>query len=115
VTSCWAPSCSATRLLNVAAAAVTNIVILRLFGASELALLIGTLLITFHLLVFSEIMPKILAASHPEDRTGPPATCRPADHAIPSGRIDCDASSGDCVARWRIKIQTDQSKQKNND
>ena len=48
-------------LLNVAAAAITNIVILRLFGASELALLLGTLLITFILLVFSEIMPKIIA------------------------------------------------------
>jgi Mg2+/Co2+ transporter CorB len=53
-------------LLNVAAAAVTNIIILRLFGASELALLLGTLLITFVLLVFSEIMPKIIAASFPE-------------------------------------------------
>jgi Mg2+/Co2+ transporter CorB len=53
-------------LLNVAAAAVTNVVIMRLFGAGELTLLLGTLAITFVLLVFSEIMPKILAASHPE-------------------------------------------------
>ena len=53
-------------LLNVAAAAVTNVVVMRLFGASELTLLLGTLGITFVLLVFSEIMPKILAASHPE-------------------------------------------------
>jgi Mg2+/Co2+ transporter CorB len=53
-------------LLNVAAAAVTNVVIMRLFGAGELTLLLGTLGITFVLLVFSEIMPKILAASHPE-------------------------------------------------
>ncbi len=53
-------------LLNVAAAAVTNIVVMRLFGADELTLLLGTLGITFVLLVFSEIMPKILAASHPE-------------------------------------------------
>ena len=53
-------------LLNVAAAAVTNIVIMRLFGADELTLLLGTLAITFILLVFSEIMPKILAASYPE-------------------------------------------------
>ncbi len=53
-------------LLNVGAAAITNILILRLFGTSELAILIGTLLITFVLLVFSEIMPKIVAASYPE-------------------------------------------------
>lgn len=53
-------------LLNVAAAAVTNIIILRLFGASELAILIGTLAITFILLVFSEIMPKVIAATYPE-------------------------------------------------
>ncbi len=53
-------------LLNVAAAAITNILILRLFGTSELAILMGTLLITFVLLVFSEIMPKIIAASYPE-------------------------------------------------
>lgn len=53
-------------LLNVAAAAVTNIIILRLFGQDDLALLFGTLGITLTLLVFSEIMPKVLAASYPE-------------------------------------------------
>lgn len=53
-------------LLNVAAAAVTNIIILRLFGQDDLAILLGTLAITFALLVFSEIMPKVLAASYPE-------------------------------------------------
>lgn len=100
-------------LLNVAAAAVTNIVILRLFGASELALLIGTLLITFILLVFSEIMPKILAASHPERI------------ALPSGYLLAPlitlfhpvVSVATAIVRgllWllRIKVQTDQSKQK---
>ena len=53
-------------LLNVAAAAVTNIIILRLFGQDDWAILFGTLAITFALLVFSEIMPKVLAASYPE-------------------------------------------------
>ena len=53
-------------LLNVAAAAVTNIIILRLFGQEDVAILLGTLAITFALLVFSEIMPKVLAASYPE-------------------------------------------------
>ncbi len=53
-------------LLNVASAALTNIIILRYFGASDLALLLSTLGITFVLLVVSEIMPKIIAASYPE-------------------------------------------------
>jgi len=53
-------------LLNVAAAAVTQIIILRLFGASEGWVLASTLGITFVILVFSEIMPKIIASSHPE-------------------------------------------------
>jgi Mg2+/Co2+ transporter CorB len=53
-------------LVNVAAAAVTNIIILRLFGQEDWAILFGTLGITFTLLVFSEIMPKVLAASYPE-------------------------------------------------
>lgn len=53
-------------LLNVAAAAVTNIIILRLFGQDDWAILLGTLAITFALLVFSEITPKVLAASYPE-------------------------------------------------
>ncbi len=100
-------------LLNVAAAAVTNIVILRMFGASELALLFGTLLITFVLLVFSEIMPKIIAASYPERI------------ALPSGYLLAPlitlfhpvvAVAGGMVKGFlhllRIKIETDQSKQK---
>ena len=100
-------------LLNVAAAAVTNILILRLFGASEMALLLGTLAITFTLLVFSEIMPKIIAASHPERI------------ALPSSYLLTPlitlfhpvVSVATAIVRgllWmlRIKIQTDQSKQK---
>ncbi|HCI52701.1 MAG TPA: magnesium and cobalt efflux protein CorC [Gallionella sp.] len=100
-------------LLNVAAAAVTNIVIMRLFGASELALLIGTLLITFVLLVFSEIMPKIIAASYPERI------------ALPSSYLltplitlfhPVVSVAGGIVkgVLWllHIKVQTDQSKQK---
>ena len=53
-------------LLNAAAASLTGIIILRLFGENDLFLLAGTLGITFVLLVFSEIMPKVIAASHPE-------------------------------------------------
>lgn len=100
-------------LLNVAAAAVTNILILRLFGASELALLLGTLGITFILLVLSEIMPKIIAASYPERI------------ALPSSYLLTPlitlfhpvVSVATAIVRgllWilRIKIQTDLSKQK---
>jgi magnesium and cobalt exporter, CNNM family len=53
-------------LLNVAAAALTQIIILRLFGQNEWWVLAGTLGITFLILVFSEIMPKVIAASYPE-------------------------------------------------
>ena len=53
-------------LLNVVAAALTQIIILRLFDQSDWALVTGTLLITFVILVFSEIMPKVIAASYPE-------------------------------------------------
>ncbi len=53
-------------LLNAAAAALTGIIILRLFGSNDWYLLGGTVAISFALLVFSEIMPKVIAASHPE-------------------------------------------------
>ncbi|MBU1213894.1 MAG: HlyC/CorC family transporter [Gammaproteobacteria bacterium] len=53
-------------LVNVAAAAVTNIIVLRIYGQDDLAILLGTLALTFVLLVFSEITPKVLAASYPE-------------------------------------------------
>jgi Mg2+/Co2+ transporter CorB len=100
-------------LLNVAAAAVTNIIILRLFGASELALLSGTLLITFVLLVFSEIMPKIIAASYPE-RVALPSSFLLAPlitlfHPIVS---IATAMVKGCLWLLRIKVVTDQSKSK---
>ncbi|MDD5057964.1 MAG: HlyC/CorC family transporter [Sideroxydans sp.] len=54
-------------LLNVAAATLTEIIVLRMFGHdNSSALLIGSLTITFAILVLSEIMPKIVAASHAE-------------------------------------------------
>ncbi|OIR11766.1 magnesium and cobalt efflux protein CorC [mine drainage metagenome] len=54
-------------LLNVAAATLAEIIVLRLFGhGNSTALLIGSLAITFAILVFSEIMPKVIAASHAE-------------------------------------------------
>jgi Mg2+/Co2+ transporter CorB len=54
-------------LLNVAAATLTEIIVLRMFETdSSVPLLVGSLIITFIILVFSEILPKIIAASHPE-------------------------------------------------
>jgi Mg2+/Co2+ transporter CorB len=54
-------------LLNVAAATLTEVIVLRLFGHdNNTALILGTLSITFVILIFSEIMPKIIASSHPE-------------------------------------------------
>ncbi len=100
-------------LLNVAAAAVTNIVIMRLFGANELTLLLGTLGITFVLLVFSEIMPKIIAASHPE-RIALPSSYLLAPlitlfHPVVSVAT---AIVKGLLRVVGIKVQTDQSKQK---
>jgi Mg2+/Co2+ transporter CorB len=100
-------------LLNVAAAAVTQIIILRMFGESQWWVLAGTLGITFALLVFSEIMPKVIAASFPERV------------ALSSSFILAPAiklfspvvSIATAIVRgflWllRVKVQTDQSKYK---
>ncbi|HET7833050.1 MAG TPA: HlyC/CorC family transporter [Gallionella sp.] len=99
-------------LLNVAAAAVTNVIIMRLFGASEWSLLLGTLAITFVLLVFSEIMPKVIAASYPE-RVALPSSYLLAPlitlfHPVVSVAT---AMVNGALHLVRIKIQTDQSKQ----
>lgn len=100
-------------LLNVAAAAITNIVIMRLFGASELALLLGTLLITFILLVFSEIMPKVIAASYPE-RVALPSSylLTPLITLFHPVVSIASAIVKGFLSLLRIKVQTDQSKQK---
>ncbi len=54
-------------LLNVAAATLTEIIVLRIFGReNSTALILGSLIITFIILIFSEILPKVIASSHPE-------------------------------------------------
>ncbi len=100
-------------LLNVAAAAVTNIIILRLFGQNDLAILLGTLALTFVLLVFSEIMPKIIAASYPE-RIALPASYLLTPLITLFHPVVSVASGLVKGVLWllRIKIETDQSKQK---
>jgi Mg2+/Co2+ transporter CorB len=53
-------------LVNSAAATLATIISIRLFGDSDLALSLATLLLTFLILVFSEVTPKVLGASYPE-------------------------------------------------
>lgn len=57
-------------LLNAAAATLTGYIALALFGESKWALEIGTLCITFALLVVAEISPKVICATH-ADRLAP--------------------------------------------
>lgn len=57
-------------LLNAAAATLTGYIALALFGTSKWALEIGTLCITFALLVVAEISPKVICATH-ADRLAP--------------------------------------------
>jgi hypothetical protein len=50
-------------LVNSAAAALVTVIVFRLFGESELALTMATLLVTFLILVFSEVTPKVVRES----------------------------------------------------
>ena len=51
-------------LVAAAAATLTAVITKRLFGEGELALSLGTVAISFALLVFSEITPKVVGAAH---------------------------------------------------
>ncbi|WP_374336717.1 HlyC/CorC family transporter [Methyloversatilis sp.] len=51
-------------LINAAAATLTGVIAVQLFGEGEMALGVGTLLITFLILVFSEITPKVVGAGY---------------------------------------------------
>ena len=53
-------------LLNAAAATLVAIIISSAFGHNDLAIVIGTISVTFAILVFSEITPKVIAATYPE-------------------------------------------------
>jgi Mg2+/Co2+ transporter CorB len=53
-------------LVNAAAATLVTLITVRLLGEGELALTIGTLTVTFAILVFSEITPKVMGAAYPE-------------------------------------------------
>ncbi|HEY6095659.1 MAG TPA: HlyC/CorC family transporter [Gallionellaceae bacterium] len=101
-------------LLNVAAATLTEIIIFRLFGHdNSTAVLLGTLSITFMLLVFSEIMPKVVAASHAE-RIALPSSYVLALLVKLFYPVVSIATALVRLVLWlaRIKVQTDQSKSK---
>ncbi|HVC48936.1 MAG TPA: CNNM domain-containing protein [Burkholderiales bacterium] len=53
-------------LLNAAAAALVTIICVSLLGNNKWALTLGTLIVTFAILVFSEITPKVLGATYTE-------------------------------------------------
>lgn len=53
-------------LLNTASATLVAVIIANFFGQHEMALAIGTLAVTFAILIFSEITPKVIAAAYPE-------------------------------------------------
>ena len=53
-------------LLNAAAATLVAVMISAFFGRNDLAIFVGTICVTFAILVFSELTPKVIAATYPE-------------------------------------------------
>ncbi|MBL8496671.1 HlyC/CorC family transporter [Nitrosomonas sp. JL21] len=53
-------------LLNTASATLVAIIVATLFANDDFALFIGTVAVTFAILIFSEITPKVIAAAYPE-------------------------------------------------
>jgi len=60
-------------LVNAAAATLTAVISKRLFGEGQIVLALGTAAISFVLLVFTEITPKVIGAAH-ADRIAPLAS-----------------------------------------
>ena len=60
-------------LVNAASAVLVAEISVRLFGEGELTLAIATLSVTFFILVFSEITPKVIGATYPEQLALPSA------------------------------------------
>ena len=53
-------------LVNAAAAGIATTIALRYFGQDEYAFIVATGIVTFFILVFSEITPKVIGATYPE-------------------------------------------------
>jgi Mg2+/Co2+ transporter CorB len=60
-------------LVNAASAVLVAEIAVRLFGEGELVLAAATLAVTFFILVFSEITPKVIGATYPESIALPSA------------------------------------------
>lgn len=52
--------------VNAASATLVTLITVELLGEGEWALMLGTLSVTFAILIFSEISPKVIAAAYPE-------------------------------------------------
>ena len=52
-------------LINAASATLSTVIAIRLFGDGEVVLFVVTLLLTFLILIFSEVTPKVVGASYP--------------------------------------------------
>jgi Mg2+/Co2+ transporter CorB len=53
-------------LINIGAATLASVITIRLFGQREFALMLSTAAVTFVVLVFAEITPKVIGAAYPE-------------------------------------------------
>lgn len=53
-------------LINAASASLLTVVAFRLFGEDEVVLSLATIVVTFLILVFSEVTPKVIGATYPE-------------------------------------------------
>ena len=51
---------------NAAAATLVTVISVQLYGNQEITIMVGTLITTFLILIFSEISPKVIAAARPE-------------------------------------------------
>ncbi|HYL87479.1 MAG TPA: CNNM domain-containing protein [Burkholderiales bacterium] len=53
-------------MINVAASVLSTVIAVRLFGENRIVYAIGTVVVSFLIIVFSEITPKVIGATHPE-------------------------------------------------
>ena len=51
---------------NASAATLVTVISVQLYGNQEITIMVGTLITTFLILIFSEISPKVIAAARPE-------------------------------------------------
>jgi len=102
-------------LLNVALATLAEIIAQRLFGSGNTVILLGTLVTTFVVLLFAEIMPKVIAASQPERiallSSYPLAMLIRIFHPVV---LVATLIVQNVLRLFRIQVQTDQSKHKLN-